>query len=28
MLQIFLTIAVSVATCEKRFSKLKLIKNA
>ena len=28
VLQIFLTIAVSVATCEKRFSKLKLIKNA
>jgi len=27
MLQIFPTIAVSVATCERRFSKLKLIKN-
>ena len=27
MLQIFLTIAVSVATCQRRFSKLKLIKN-
>jgi len=27
MLWIFLTIAVSVATCERRFSKLKLIKN-
>jgi len=27
MLRIFLTIAVSVATCEKRFSKPKLIKN-
>jgi len=27
MQRIFLTIAVSVATCEKRFSKLKLIKN-
>jgi len=27
MLQIFLTIAVSVATCERSFSKLKLIKN-
>jgi len=27
MLRIFVTIAVSVATCEKSFSKLKLIKN-
>jgi len=27
MLRIFLTIAVSVATCERSFSKLKLIKN-
>jgi len=27
MLRIFLTIAVSVATCEKSFSKLKLIKD-
>jgi len=27
MLRIFVTIAVSVATCEGRFSKLKLIKN-
>ena len=27
MLRIFLTIAVSVATCEGSFSKLKLIKN-
>ena len=27
MLSIFLTIAVSVATCERSFSKLKLIKN-
>ena len=27
MLRIFLTIAISVATCERSFSKLKLIKN-
>jgi len=27
MLQIFLTFAVSVATCERSFSKLKLIRN-
>jgi len=27
MLQIFLTTAVSIATCERSFSKLKLIKN-
>ena len=27
MRQIFLTIAISVATCERSFSKLKLIKN-
>jgi len=27
MLRIFITVAVSVATCEKSFSKLKLIKN-
>ena len=27
MLRIFITIAVSVATCERNFSKLKLIKN-
>ena len=27
MLRIFLTIAVSIATCERSFSKLKLIKN-
>jgi len=27
MLRIFLTVAVSVATCERSFSKLKLIKN-
>jgi len=27
MLRIFLTITVSVATCERSFSKLKLIKN-
>ena len=27
MLRIFLTIAISVVTCEKSFSKLKLIKN-
>jgi len=27
MLRIFLTIAISVATCERNFSKLKLIKN-
>ena len=27
MLRIFLTIAISIATCERSFSKLKLIKN-
>jgi len=27
MLRIFITVAVSVATCERSFSKLKLIKN-
>ena len=27
MLRIFITVAVSVATCDKSFSKLKLIKN-
>ena len=27
MLRIFITVAISVATCEKSFSKLKLIKN-
>jgi len=27
MLRIFITIAVSVATCDRNFSKLKLIKN-